>query len=47
MRGHPCNGAPSAVYVEISVTRTYTAIIGIGGFVLPSTLSGTAVARLR
>ncbi|GIX10925.1 TadE/TadG family type IV pilus assembly protein [Elioraea sp.] len=45
--GTPCNGAPSAVYVEISVTRAYTAIIGIGGFVLPSTLSGTAVARLR
>lgn len=45
--GTPCDGAPSAVYVEISVIRSYAAIIGIGGFVLPSTLSGTAVARVR
>lgn len=45
--GTPCDGSPSAVYVEVSVTRPYAAIIGLGGYVLPSTLSGTAVTRVR
>lgn len=45
--GTPCGGAPAGVYVGISITRPYAAIIGIGGYVLPGTLSGTAVARVR
>jgi Flp pilus assembly protein TadG len=45
--GTPCGGAPAGVYVGISITRPYAAIIGIGGYVLPGTLTGTAVARVR
>jgi Flp pilus assembly protein TadG len=45
--GTPCAGAPAGVYVGITITRPYAAIIGIGGYVLPSTLSGSAVARVR
>lgn len=45
--GTPCDGAPAAIYVEVQITRPYAAIIGIGGFALPSTLRGTAVARVR
>jgi hypothetical protein len=29
------------------VTRPFTAIVGIGGFVLPATLRGDAVIRVR
>jgi Flp pilus assembly protein TadG len=45
--GTPCGGGPSGVYVGISITRPYAAVIGIGGYVLPATLSGSAVARVR
>lgn len=45
--GTPCSGEPSATYVEVSVTRPYAPIIGIGDYVLPSTLRGTAVTRVR
>jgi Flp pilus assembly protein TadG len=45
--GTPCDGAPAGIYVQVTVTRAYAAIIGIGGFVIPSTLSGQAVARVR
>lgn len=45
--GTPCGGGPSGVYVGVSITRPYAAVIGIGGYVLPSTLTGSAVARVR
>ncbi|WP_439579389.1 TadE/TadG family type IV pilus assembly protein [Elioraea sp.] len=45
--GTPCDGAVSAVYVEVNITRPYAAVMGIGRFVLPSSLSGTAVTRVR
>lgn len=45
--GTPCGGAPSGVYVGVSITRPYAAVIGIGGYVLPSTLRGSAIARVR
>lgn len=45
--GTPCAGGPSAVYVEVRITRPYAPVMGIGDFVLPSTLLGTAVTRVR
>jgi hypothetical protein len=45
--GTPCAGGPAGVYVGVTITRPYAAIIGIGGYVLPSTLTGSAVARVR
>lgn len=45
--GTPCDGGPSGVYVGVNITRPYAAVIGIGGYVLPSTLTGSAVARVR
>ena len=45
--GTPCAGGPSGVYVGVSITRPYAAVIGIGGYVLPTTLTGSAVARVR
>jgi len=45
--GTPCAGAPSGTYVAVTVTRPFSAIVGLGGFVLPSTLRGDAVARVR
>jgi Flp pilus assembly protein TadG len=45
--GNPCAGGPAGVYVGVTITRPYAAIIGIGNFVLPSTLSGSAVVRVR
>lgn len=45
--GTPCSGAPAAVYVGVTVTRPYAAVLGIGSYVLPNTLSGSAIARVR
>lgn len=45
--GTPCAGSPAGVYVSITVSRPYAAILGIGRFAVPTTLTGTAVARVR
>jgi Flp pilus assembly protein TadG len=45
--GTPCAGAPSGTYVTVTVTRPFSAIVGIGSFVLPATLRGDAVTRVR
>jgi len=45
--GTPCAGEPAGTYVTVTVTRPFSAIVGVGGFVLPSTLRGDAVTRVR
>jgi len=45
--GTPCAGSPAGTYVTVTVTRPFTAIVGIGSFVLPATLRGDAVIRVR
>lgn len=45
--GTPCAGAPPGTYVSVTVTQPFSAIVGVGGFVLPPTLRGDAVARVR
>jgi Flp pilus assembly protein TadG len=45
--GTPCGGAPAGTYVTVTVTRPFSAIVGVGEFVLPATLRGDAVARVR
>jgi Flp pilus assembly protein TadG len=45
--GTPCAGAAAGVYRTVTVTTTYDAIVGIGAFVVPDTLTGEAIARVR
>jgi Flp pilus assembly protein TadG len=45
--GTPCGGAAAGVYRTVTVTTPYAAIVGIGAFVVPNTLTGEAVVRVR
>lgn len=46
--GTPCGGGAAAgVYRTVTVTTPYAAIVGIGAFVVPNTLTGEAVVRVR
>ncbi len=45
--GTPCAGAAAGVYRTVTVTTPYAAIVGIGAFVVPNTLTGEAIARVR
>jgi Flp pilus assembly protein TadG len=45
--GTPCSGAAAGTYVSVTVTRPFSPIVGIGDFVLPATLRGDAITRVR
>lgn len=45
--GTPCGGAAAGVYRTVTVTTPYEAIVGIGAFLVPNTLTGEAVVRVR
>ncbi|BBK31538.1 hypothetical protein STHU_21720 [Allostella humosa] len=45
--GTPCSGAAAGRYVSVSVTASAETIFGLAAIVLPSSFTGSAVARVR